>query len=720
MERIEFIGIEQFVICGVKNPVLTISGTILKKRHQFELVIDGKKTDFDIIESHKHFTIIKNLSNKDYRINLYVIVDGNRIFVASRLNRVRSRIKQKSLVVYRKVGERIMTFFTVLKRAVKFAWREYHFMIPPVFWKRYFKMFLNYTQNYGRILYYNPMSQTDYLNWIKENKKKENYEKFNYNPLISIIMPVYNIKKRYLSDCLNSVLNQTYSNFEVCIADDNSTSKETIMTLKDFARQDSRIVVVRRKENGNISEASNTAISMAKGDYIAFLDDDDLLDKDALYNVVKEINVDNSIDLIYTDEDKMDVNNKVSQPFFKPDFSPDTLMSFNYITHFAIYKKSLVDKVGGLRKEFDGAQDFDFVMRATEIAKNIKHISKVTYHWRMIPGSTALHMDSKNYALYAGKRVIEATLKRRNIPGKVIIPDKTIAHYIVEYTYKKEPSISILIPTKDYPEILNKCLKSIYTKTEYKNFEIIVLNNSSKKRETYDLFKKYKKEYSNFKVVDVNMEFNYSKINNIGVNEAKGDYVVLLNNDTEVISPKWLHYMVGYAMQDHIGAVGVKLLYPDNTIQHCGVVLGIANTASHFGIGINKNDNGPFARYMVPYNNGAVTAACLMVSKNKYLEVGGLDEELKVAFNDVEFNVKLLKAGYYNVCLPQVKLYHYESKTRGLDTTGEKYKRFLVESELLRQKAGSYITRDPFYNDNLSKMYPMMLDIKSEMYLYKK
>ena len=453
---------------------------------------------------------------------------------------------------------------------------------------------------------------------------------------------------------------------------------------------------------------------MATGEYIAFLDDDDILTEDALYLVAEALNKDKSIDMIYTDEDKMNTRGKLCEPFFKPDFSPDTLLSFNYITHFAVYRRTIVNEIGGINGNYNGAQDYDFVLRFTEKTNKIYHVPKIVYHWRMVDGSTALSMSAKTYALDSGKRAIEEALKRRGIDAEVTIPVKNMAHYIVKYHYDVEPLISILIPTRDYADILEQCLKSIYEKTTYKNYEVIVLDNQSEKKETLDLFDKYKNEHSNFKVVKADMEFNYSKINNLGAKEANGDYIVLLNNDTEVITNDWLDNMVGYAMQDHIGAVGAKLIYPDNTLQHCGVVLGIAGTASHFGVGIPKEDNGSYARYLVPYNNGAVTAACLMVSKKKFMEVGGLSEDLKVAFNDVEFNVKLLKKGYYNVCLPQVQLYHYESKSRGLDTTGEKYKRFLIESELLRNKCDDLLFNDPCYNKNLSMDFPMMLDIRNK------
>lgn len=708
-------------IVGLKRPVLVIDGLFLKKDCKFKIYADGKEIQNTFHVLGNHFVLEAILSKGVRQVEAYIIRDSKKELFYCSKNSFYIRLKFKIIqyIFYlnrfiKKILRMIKYIFVTIGKGIRLAWREHHFLIPISLWGKYWNAIKVKCKNIGiETPYYNPMNQRHYLKWLN-NQPETVYKPLKYEPLISLIIPVYNIKRNLLEDCLNSVLNQKYTNFEICLADDCSTLKETKDCLEEYKKKDNRIRVQYRTENGHIAKATNTAIAMATGEYIAFLDDDDILTEDALYLVAEALNKDPSIDMIYTDEDKMDIYGKRCEPFFKPDFSPDTLLSFNYITHFAIYRKSIVDKIGGIDGNYNGAQDYDFVLRFTEKTKKIYHIPRITYHWRMVEGSTALSMGAKTYALESGKKAIEAALTRRKIDAEVIMPVNNLAHYIVKYHYKKEPMISILIPTRDYADTLNTCLKSIYKKTTYKNFEILVLNNSSEKKETFGLFKKYKEKYKNFRVVDADMEFNYSKINNIGAKEAKGEYIVLLNNDTEVITGDWLENMVGYAMQDHIGAVGAKLIYPDNTLQHCGVVLGIAQTASHFGVGIPKEDNGPYARYLVPYDNGAVTAACLMVSKKKFLEVKGLSEDLKVAFNDVEFNVKLLKKGYYNVCLPQVQLYHYESKSRGLDTTGEKYKRFLVESELLRKKCGEILFCDPFYNKNLSMMYPMMLDIRME------
>ena len=609
--------------------------------------------------------------------------------------------------------KKIKSIFKTIYKGIRLAWREYHFLIPPAMWKKYFLVAIDKFKNGDKNLFYNPFLKDEYQKWILENEQKIEIKKFNYNPLISIIIPVYNVDRKYLQECLESVLNQSYKNYEICIADDCSTNLETIETLKEYEKKYKQIKIVYRKENGHIVEASNSALSLATGEFIALLDNDDIIETDALYEIVKLINENKNVDMIYTDEDKLDLNGKRCEPHFKPDWSPDTLMSLNYICHFTVLRKKIVDDINGFRVGTVGSQDYDLFLRFTEKTNNIKHISKILYHWRMIEGSTSMNKKFKNYTYTNGKKVLEDALIRRNANG-IIKFDKNNTFYITEYKYKKEPLISIIIPTRDYASTLEICLKSIYEKTVYKNFEILIMNNNSIEQETFNLFKKYQNNYKNFKVIDVNTEFNYSNINNIGVNKSKGDFVVLLNNDTEIITPEWLNIMVGYAIQPHIGAVGPKLFYPDNRIQHAGVVLGLGGVASHVYIGLTKYENGIFGRLNIPYNYSAVTAACLMVEKKKYLEINGLNETLKVAYNDIDFNIRLLKKGYYNLFVPQVELYHYESKSRGLDTTTEKYKRFLKESDYMYTTWKDEIANDIYYNSNFSKKGCFLLDKKEE------
>lgn len=485
--------------------------------------------------------------------------------------------------------------------------------------------------------------------------------------------------------------------------------KKPKVRLLNIKNKDKRIKVKYRSENGHISKTTNDALKMATGDFVALMDDDDLLTPDALYKVVSVLNKNKNLDLIYSDEDKLNPKGLYCDPNFKPDFSPDTLLSLNYICHLVVLRRKIVEEVGGFTVGLEGAQDHDLLLKVTEKTNKIYHIPEILYHWRMIEGSTSMTISNKSYATDKGKLAIENALARRNIKGTVE-KDELSTYYRVYYTYEKEPKISIIIPTRDYVDILKTCIDSIYEKTNYKNYEIIIANNDSKEKKTLDFFDEYKKKYKNFKVVDCIMEFNYSRINNIAVEKATGEYIVLLNNDTEVITGDWLKIMVGYAMQKHIGAVGPKLLYPDETVQHGGVILGLGGVASHAYIGATRDDFGMYGRLRVPYNYSACTAACLMIKKTKFLEVGGLEENLKVAYNDIDFNIKLLEKGYYNVFLPNVELLHYESKSRGLDTTSEKYKRFQLEEKYMYDKWKSKLTEDRFYNPNFSKKGWFMLD----------
>lgn len=595
-------------------------------------------------------------------------------------------------------------------RGTKSLWKKYHFMVPPEIWKKEARYLWGIIADRSPLI--NPMDVMKYNMWLNENKEETRYKKFKYSPLISVLIPVYNVEEKYLRECVDSVLSQSYDNFEICIVDDASTNKETLKTLQSY-EGNKKIKIKYRKENGHISRTTNDALGMAKGEFVALMDNDDVLAEDALYKVVEVLNKDKKLDLIYSDEDKFDKNGTRCYPHFKPDWSPDTLFSLNYICHLVVARTKLVKEVGGFTIGLEGAQDHDLLLKLTEKTDKIYHIPEVLYHWRMIEGSTALKLDNKEYANDKGKMAIEAALKRRKLEAKVE-KDLPSTYYRVIYEVKKEPKVSIIVPTKDYADVTEACLKSIYEKTTYRNYEVIVVNNRSEEEKTFELFEKYQKAHKNFRVVDADMEFNYSKINNMAVKEAKGEVVVLLNNDTEVITPDWLTIMVGYAVQPHVGAVGVKLLYPDNTIQHGGVVLGMGGVAGHIFLNEKRDANLMYGRTRVPYDIGAVTAACLCVEKKKFEEVGGLEEDLKVAFNDIDFNMKLLEKGYYNVILPMVELYHHESKSRGTDMTPGKKERFEREVLYMQNKWGEALKNDKYYNENYSLEGPFMLDRKKK------
>ena len=603
---------------------------------------------------------------------------------------------KKESFIYRKFISKIEKILYLIKKSVYFAWHRHHFLIPPKVLKKYIKSFFvvmkrgNNTSN----LFIN---QSAYNKWFDNQKKITNYKKFKYNPKISVIIPTYNVSKELLKECIDSVLNQSYTNFEICIADDNSSLEETINTLKEYEKND-KIKITYRKVNGMISKCSNSALELATGEFIVLLDNDDLIEPDVFYYIVEALNKDKTIDMIYTDEDKLDFKGRKMEPHFKPDYSPDTLMSVNYICHLCCMRKSIVDELGGFNSEFDGSQDYDLFLRFTEKTNNIYHIRKVLYHWRQTKTSTAGYMGNKSYAYIAGKKALEASLIRRNIKGEVL-ENPHVSTYLVKYG-NNNPKISIIIPIKDKAKMTKRCIDSIYNKSTYKNFEIILVDNNSCEEETFKMIEEYKHKYDNFKSIRLECEFNYSYINNEASKVCNGDYLLFLNNDTELIDNDILEWMVGYASLSHVGCVGIKLLYPDKLVQHAGVVLGYGGVAGHIYVTASNNDNGLFGRLVMPYDYTAVTAACLMISKNKFNEVNGFDEKLKVALNDVDLNLKMLDKGFFNVCLSNVTMFHYESKSRGYEATKEKHERFLSEQEYMKKKWGKLLDEDKFFSKN--------------------
>lgn len=548
---------------------------------------------------------------------------------------------------------------------------------------------------------------SQYEEWIKKNENDEpegilkEIENFKYQPKISIVMPVYNVEKIWLEKCINSVKEQYYQNWELCIADDCSTKPHVKPMLEDYCKNDGRIKVVFRTENGHICEATNSALSIATGEFIGLLDNDDELAPFALYEVVKLLNENPEFNLIYSDEDKIDKFGKRSEAVFKSDWSPDMLMGTNYICHFGVYRKTIVDEIGGFRKGYEGAQDYDLVLRFTEKTDKIGHVPRVLYHWRMLETSTAVNQDSKNYAFEAGKKALEDALKRRNIEGTVE-HGQGLGLYDVRYKIIKTELVSIIIPTRDGYDDLKKCVDSIVELTTYPNYEIIIADNGTTDERVLSLFEEYKKKLKNcFQVVRIDIPFNFSKINNIAAKEAKGKYLLFLNNDTKVLTKDWIAKMVSFAQFDRIGAVGAKLCYADNTIQHAGVILGMGGAAGHGHLDFPRDDFGYFGRLAINCNYSAVTAACMIVKKSDFEAVQGFNEELSIAFNDVDFCLRLMEYGKNNVWLHDVILYHYESKSRGMENTIEKQQRFNEEADYMYRQWKKYILNDPHYNPNL-------------------
>lgn len=548
-------------------------------------------------------------------------------------------------------------------------------------------------------LYYSSYKYIDVFDIYSINIEINN---FKNKPLISIVMPVYNAPKSYLEKAIDSIEKQFYLNWELCICDDGSTNKETIEYLKSLNHR--KIKVIFLEKNSGISVATNKAIELSIGEYIAFMDNDDEITPDALHEVVKVINSSDA-DFIYSDEDFISLEGKYVNPHFKSDFNPELLLCHNYITHFVVVKKTLGDSVGWLRSQYDGAQDYDFVLRATEVSKQVVHIPKVLYHWRMSETSTSFDSSVKPKALENGRSVVKDTLDRRDIKADVVHGNLPF-FYKVNYELIREPLVSIIIPFKDKPEFLKMCIESILNKSTYKNFEIIGISNNSCEHETFEEMSRLKAIDKRVNFYEYNVLFNYSQINNFAVtNYAKGEHVILLNNDIEIISENWIEEMLMYSQKQDVGCVGAKLYYPDGKIQHAGVIMGLGGYAAHSHRFHDKDSKGYFNRLFTVQNLSAVTGACLMIKKKLYLELNGLDEiDFVVAYNDVDFCLRVLKAGYKNIFIPYAEAYHYESISRGDDTKDkEKNKRFDKEKQNLLRRHGDFIKNgDPYYNPNLT------------------
>ena len=546
----------------------------------------------------------------------------------------------------------------------------------------------------------------DYEQWYENHKalpeelEKQKNEKWKRKPLISVVVPVYNTPQVFLRQMIESVQNQSYSEWELCIGNASPENKEMKKILEEY-KNDARIKEVEIPENKGISQNTNRAMEIASGELIGLLDHDDLLAPNALYEIAKAVNEHLDAEVIYTDEDKVTTDLKEHfQPHLKPDFNLDLLRSNNYICHFFVASRDLIKRVGGFRPEFNGAQDYDLILRCTEQAKQIVHIPKILYHWRVHKASTADNPASKMYAFDAGKRAIEEHLIRCRTKGTVQ-HTKDLGFYRVKYEICGEPLVSIIIPNKDQSEALKKCLDSIREKTSYRNYEIIIVENNSEEPETFAFYKKIAGE--KIKIVTWEGEFNYSAINNFGVRHARGDYLLLLNNDVEIINGDWLTEMLSHCQRKEVGIVGAKLYYPDNTIQHAGIIIGIGGVAGSVFVGLPRAFSGYLHKASIQLDLSAVTAACMLVKRSVFEQVGGLEEKLKVAFNDVDFCLRVREKGYLVVYDPYAELYHYESKTRGAEDTKEKIRRFQTEIEYMRSHwIGLLKKGDPYYNCNLS------------------
>ena len=576
---------------------------------------------------------------------------------------------------------------------------------------------IRYIKHHGLLEFKHEMGKkirgvsTDYEIWLKKKQlseaelERERNEKFAICPKYSIVIPLYNTPLNYLEELIDSIVGQTYGNFQLCLAD-GSTKEEVGTFIRKKYGEDSRIAYRKLAENRGISMNTNEAIDMAEGDFIMLCDHDDTIALNTLYEMTKAINENPDIDVIYTDEDKVTMDGKhYFEPHFKPDFNLDYLRSTNYICHIFVVRKSIVDEVGTLCSEYDGAQDYDFILRCCEKAKCIHHIPKVLYHWRSHPASTAGNPESKLYAYEAGRKAVEAHYKRLGIKATVVMTEN-YGHYRTQFAIEGQPLISIIIPNKDQIRMLDDCLTSIYEKTSYKNYEIIIVENNSTEEKTFKYYEKVSGRYPNLRVITWKEEFNYAAINNFAVPYAKGDYLLLLNNDVEVITPTWLEEMLGYCQREDVGVVGARLMYNDNSVQHGGVIIGLgeSRTAGH----IVGDYHYPELTYQEKMRSAqdlsAVTGACLMTKKSLYQTLGGLDaENFKVAFNDVDYCLRVRELGKLVVYNAYISLYHHESVSRGYEQKSGNAKRFEKEVHNFKARWGTLIEQgDPYYNENMT------------------
>ena len=589
-------------------------------------------------------------------------------------------------------------------------------------WLRYLKKLkpyniqkgLRYLKHYGPIEFWIRLcermepEEVPYGPWFEKHKpsaeelERQRKKKWKNPPLISVAVPAYRTPPGFLEQMILSVKEQTYPHWELCIVNASRGEDGMEQVLGRYAGGDERIRVKNLEENLGIAGNTNEALEMARGEFVGLLDHDDLLAPQALFRIAEALTADPQADAVYTDEDKVTTDlSEHFQPHFKPDFNLDLLRSNNYITHFFVVRTRLAREAGGFRKEFDGAQDYDFIFRCTEEAKKVLHVPEVLYHWRTHKASTADNPASKMYAFEAGKRAIEAHLARCGQEGTVSLR-KDLGFYRVEYPVQGEPLVSILIPNRDQKETLEKCLNSIWEKSTYNNYEILIVENNSSSPEIFNYYREIEKR-PGVQILTWKEGFNYSAINNFGEKSAAGDYLLFLNNDVEVINPRWIEELLGNCQRKEVGIVGAKLYYPDDTIQHAGTVIGIGGIAGHAFLNMPRSRTGYLHKASLQMDLSAVTAACMMMKRQVFKQLGGFEERLSVAFNDVDLCLRTVQAGYLVVYNPEVELYHYESKSRGAEDSEEKVRRFQEEIEFMRCRWMDLLKKgDPYYNRNLT------------------
>ncbi len=551
----------------------------------------------------------------------------------------------------------------------------------------------------------------DYAAWLKKNLPRiddipniaEQAVNLVYKPVISILMSLGQSDQAFLKESIHSVLAQIYPNWELYIVEDPSQPAWIHSILSDYREGEKRIKVISVTEK-DTSFAANLALTLAKGEFITCLKAGDLLSPDALYEISLRLNQHSDTDIIYSDEDTIDEKDQRYAPYFKPDWCPDSILSRNYVGHLAVYRRSLVNHSGGFKADYKDYQEYDLLLRLSEQTDQILHIPKVLYHRRYYKTSELKDNCQQQDQVTLTQKIIAETLRRRGEEGRAIRNQNFKNVYTIRYNIQKHELVSIIIPTRNLARILDQCLDSIFCQTTYPNYEVILIDNGSNEPETIETINTYKqKQPERFQCYAFNIPFNYSRLNNYGVQKARGKYLLFLNNDTEVITPDWLEAMVEQAQRPSIGAVGAFLLYPDHTLQHAGIIMGVNGIAGHSHKYFSAHHPGYFYQLMTSNNYSAVTAACLMCRREVFQQVKGFNEELAVAYNDVDLCLKLRRSGYNNICLSHVQLYHYESKSRGLDNTPEKKKRIQKEVEYMQDIWNNSINYDPYYSPNLTR-----------------
>lgn len=536
----------------------------------------------------------------------------------------------------------------------------------------------------------------------KKELDRQRKEQFVYEPLFSIVVPLYKTPLPYLEDLIWSIQEQTYEKWKLYLSDGSGKESSLKEVLRNYARKEKRIHIIENDCRLNISDNTNRALEQVDGGYVVFVDHDDTLAPDALYECVKVLNREPDVEVIYTDSDKLSENGKrYSEPCFKPDFNMELLRCQNYICHLTVIQKRFLDKVGYLNSDYSGVQDYDHILRCVERTNRIVHIPKTLYHWRMCPGSVAVDTDNKPYTYELFQKILREHYDRMGIQAEVKAVFPGVVRTVYQLPY--EPLVSVIIANKDHREDLMRCVESLEQESEYKNLEILIVENNSVSEEIVTYYDQVQRQYDNVRVLRYEKEFNYADIQNYAAVRAKGDHLLLLNNDTWLERPESIREMLGYCMRDDVGIVGAKLLYPDDTIQHAGVIVGLGGVADHAFVGMDREDPGYCCRAICAQEYSAVTAACLMVKKTVFMEVGGMDTELKIAFNDVDFCLRVKEAGYKIIYNPFSIWYHDESKTRGAEDTPEKIERFRGEIEYFQRRWANFLYwGDPSYNPNLA------------------